>query len=38
MERKFSRVAHLLIGIAVMASPFAHADEDSYLTFSSGFD
>ncbi|MEQ1532001.1 MAG: hypothetical protein HOO97_00780 [Sideroxydans sp.] len=38
MERKFSQVAKLLMGIAVMASPFAHADEDSYLTLSSGFD
>jgi hypothetical protein len=38
MKQKNSGLATLLMGIAVIASPFAHADEDSYLTLSSGFD
>lgn len=38
MNRKNSWIANILMGMAVMASPNAHADEDTYLTLSSGFD
>jgi hypothetical protein len=38
MKRQNSWVTNLLMGMAVMASPIAHADEDTYITLSSGFD
>jgi len=38
MNRKNNWIANILMGMAVMASPNAHADEDTYLTLSSGFD
>ncbi|MDH2917171.1 MAG: hypothetical protein PXX77_09880 [Gallionella sp.] len=38
MRRQNNWIASALMGVAILASPDAHADEDTYLTLSSGFD